>query len=64
MQSEPSKKKHTIKNKLLVAAIIFFLFLISITIPIVMVTIALQSPDEIILQDEEPLNKKQGLPQT
>lgn len=50
------------KKKLLTAVIIFFLFILSIAVPALVLSIALQSTDEIIIQDEEPLNKKQGLP--
>ena len=50
------------KKKLLTMVIVFFLFVLSIAVPALVLSIAMQSTDEVIIQDEEPLNKKQGLP--
>ena len=50
------------KKKLLTMAIVVFLFALSIAVPVLVLSIAVQSTDEVIIQDEEPLNKKQGLP--
>jgi hypothetical protein len=50
------------KKKLVTIVIVFFLFVLSIAVPALVLSIALQSSDEVIIQDEEPLNKKQGLP--
>lgn len=63
MQINDTDKKEEIKSKMLRAAIIIFLLLLSLSIPAVMVSIAMQSSDDVAMTDEEPLNKKQGLPQ-
>lgn len=50
------------KKKLVTTVIVFFLFVLSIAVPALVLSIAMQSTDEVIIQDDEPLNKKQGLP--
>lgn len=45
------------------ALIILFLLIISITIPAIVISISMQSEDQVVELQEEPLNKKQGLPE-
>ena len=63
MSMDQSDIRKKTKNSLISAGVITFLLLLTMAIPAVMITISLQSPDEVILLDEAPLNKKQGLPQ-
>ena len=53
-----SKLKQTLKR----GSLIFALLLMCLALPLTMVYISFQSTDESVLIEEEPLNKKQGLP--
>ncbi|MBT8140829.1 MAG: hypothetical protein KJO88_00520 [Gammaproteobacteria bacterium] len=55
-------KSHLNKSRLVQVLVVLLLLLLSISIPAVLITISNQSGDEIVILDEEPLNKKQGLP--
>ena len=50
------------KQKLKQASLIVALLLMCLALPLTMVYISFQTTDESVLIDEEPLNKKQGLP--
>lgn len=52
------KLKQTLKR----GTLIFALLLMCLALPLTMVYISFQSTDESVLIDEQPLNKKQGLP--
>ena len=55
-------QQSSFKQKLKRASLIFALLLMCLALPLTMVYISFQSTDESVLIDEEPLNKKQGLP--
>ena len=52
------KIKHDLRPILLIIA----LLVMCLIIPVTMVYIAFQAPDDIVLDEAVPLNKKQGLP--
>ena len=55
-------QNHDLKQKLKRGSLIFALLLMCLALPLTMVYISFQTTDESVLIDEEPLNKKQGLP--
>lgn len=50
------------KQKFKQVSLILALLLMCLALPLTMVYISFQTSDESVLIDEEPLNKKQGLP--
>ena len=52
----------TLKQKIKRGTLILALLLMCLALPLTMVYISFQSTDESVLIEEEPLNKKQGLP--
>ena len=55
-------QNHDLKQKLKRGSLIFALLLMCLALPLTMVYISFQTTDESVLIDDEPLNKKQGLP--
>ena len=51
-----------VKKELHPILLVIAMLVVCLTLPLTMVYIAFQSPDEIVLDEAVPLNKKQGLP--
>lgn len=51
-----------VKKELRPILLVITMLIVCLTLPVTMVYIAFQSPDEIVLDEAVPLNKKQGLP--